>query len=110
MAALRPIAGQHLLDEKKKKRVWSEELLAWGAFSSDPSDFDEFLIWCSVSPGDRIQVQDENEKMIHTVVKISREMSDNKHVWSFKLINPYGSVSTLKISESDIFRKAWGAI
>ena len=56
MAVLRPIAKEHLKKHNVKSRVWSDELGSWGLFSKDANDLDEFIIWCSLEPGDRLAV------------------------------------------------------
>lgn len=111
MDVLRPIAVQQLKkDLTKKKRIWSEELEAWGFFASEEvTQQDMFLLWCSVSPGDRLvfKLDEEKEPQVSTVVGIWRESEFDKPVWIYRLIDQSGRLVRISIDENELFRQAF---
>ena len=111
MSVLRPIASEQLKDSFRKSRIWSTELEAWGFFGSDGgNERDAFLLWCSVSPGDRILLNLSGVLEVHTVVGIWKENSVGVSRWTFKMINPSGVLSDVEVEEQDLFKQAWGML
>lgn len=110
MAVLRPIATEKLQKcPDKKKRIWSEELEAWGFFvSEEVTQQDMFLLWCSVSPGDRLvfKLDEEKEPQISTVVGVWRETEIDKSSWIYRLIDQSGRIVRISIDESELFKQA----
>jgi len=105
MDVMRPIAAQQLRDPQNKARVWSNNIEAWGWFSSDgPTEIDEFLVWCSISPGDRILISISNLKSeVCVVVGVWKE----EYSWIFRLINQTGRIVDISIQEQCLFKSAW---
>jgi len=111
MSVLRPIALKQLKDPEKKSRIWSSELEAWGFFSKEgPSKRDAFLLWCSISPGDRIMLDFFGHHDVHTVIGIWQKKSIGASRWTFKMINSAGAVNDFDVEEGELFRQAWGLL
>jgi hypothetical protein len=110
MNILRPIAQEKLRkDASKKKRIWSDDLEAWGFFAIDEvTKQDIFLLWCSAAPGDRLIVNDDqgNKKMT-TIVGVWKNTIEGINWWIFKLIDQFGVILDLKIKENELFMQAW---
>ena len=111
MGVLRPIAHDQLKkDPTKKKRIWSDELEAWGFFAEgEITKNDIFLLWCSITPGDRLafKLDGENNRQVSTVVGIWQEANSEKSSWIFRLIDQAGRIVKISVDESELFRQAW---
>jgi len=115
MKVLRPIAQERLKKSPdKKKRIWSDSLEAWGFFAAGGvTDDDEFLLWCSVSPGDRLAIRFENEasSKISTVVGIWREVGyDGNAQWVYRLFDESGRLLHVNVDERKFFQQAWNSL
>ena len=105
MDVLRPIAAQQLKrNPEKKKRVWSEDLEAWGFFAEDEvTKNDVFLLWCSVTPGDRLvlKLDEENEPQVSTIVGIWKEPNTQEATWTYRLIDQLGRLAKIDVNEKN---------
>jgi len=109
MDVLRPLAAEELQKNSfKKKRIWSEELEAWGFFVEEVTQHDMFLLWCSVSPGDRLVFKLDKEKapQMSTVVGVWKESDAHKSAWIYRLIDQTGRLVKISVDENDLFRQA----
>ena len=108
MEVLRSIASDTLKDQKLKSRVWSDHLFSWGFFAGEEStEDDEFFIWCSIQPGDRIFLLNDNaEKAILTVISVNRSTSsvDKQTIWVMRCADNNLRTSDFSVKESDLFR------
>ncbi len=115
MDVLRPIAIEQLRkDPSKKKRVWSDELEAWGFFVYENEityQRDMFLLWCSIAPGDRLILNlnptEGKELQISTVVGVWRADDVDKPSWAFRLIDQFGRLVRIDVDENELFRQAF---
>ena len=111
MEVLRPIAQQQLKKSpEKKKRIWSENLEAWGFFAEDEiTKNDVFLLWCSVSPGDRLvfKLDEEKEPQVSTIVGIWKEPDTPEPTWTYRLIDQTGRLVRISVNENELFREGW---
>lgn len=103
MDVLRPIACNLLKNKVMKDRVWSDSLYAWGFFADSPTQIDEFIVWCSVTPGDRIRLDHGD---VCTVIGVWKEKSKNAPLWSIKMINQEGRIVSVEVAEHDLFHSA----
>lgn len=108
MKALRPFAESQLRNSKNKIRVWSDHYSAWGFFCDQISMFDEFLVWCSIKPGDRILLDPfRHQEEIFTVVKIWRDEEVREvPLWVFRLLGSNSKIFDIKIKEKELFAEA----
>lgn len=113
MEVLRPIAMQQLKDYKKKARIWSDSQEAWGFFANDVSEDDAFLLWCSISPGDRLIFCTLNKEVdstaVHnnyTVIGVWKKVLLNQPTWIIKVIGYTGQTINIEIEEQKLFRIA----
>jgi hypothetical protein len=109
MSVLFSVAQQELKKESNKKRVWSDVYESWGFFSKDITMFDEFLLWCSINPGDRITLDDPQVsiKNIYTVVGIQRDDEVKESpIWIFKLLGSNCDLLDIKVKEKELFLEA----
>lgn len=110
MEVLRPIAAKQLKDPSVKKRIWSEELEAWGFFANEEvTQYDTFLLWCSVTPGDRLVLKLDEEKtpQVSTIVGIWKESDSIKSSWIYRLIDQSGRLIRISVDENQLFRQAF---
>jgi hypothetical protein len=104
MSVLRPIAENQLKEKNQKTRIWSDDLGAWGFFIEDITMKDEFLLWCSVSPGDRITL---NCKDVYTVVGVWRdEAIKEKPAWIYRMMGRNGRTVDVNVKEKELFLEA----
>ena len=106
LSVLRPIAAQILKNDKKKCRVWSENLNAWGFFHEIKNDEDSFLVWCSIVPGDRMYFQQPNEG-VHTLIAVWKQKDMERPAWTFKFLNSNGNLLDVHIDETTLFKSGW---
>lgn len=106
MSLLKEMAASQL--KTSKNRVWSEEYAAWGFFADDITMFDEFLLWCSISPGDRITLDaPKSVKDFFVVVDIKRDIEIKESpIWVFKLLGPETGILDVKVKEKELFLEA----
>lgn len=109
MDVLRPLAAGELQKNPfKKKRIWSEELEAWGFFAEEEvTQHDMFLLWCSISPGDRLvfKLDEEKEPQVSTVVGVWKESDRGKSSWIYRLIDQTGRLVRISVDENELFRQ-----
>ena len=104
MSVLRPIAENQLKENNQKARIWSEDLDAWGFFIEDITMKDEFLLWCSVTPGDRITL---NRKDIYTIVGVWRdEKIKDIPSWIYRMMGQNGRTVDVNVKEKELFSEA----
>lgn len=109
MAVLKPIVAEQMRkNPTRKKRVWSDEYESWGFFEGDATMLDELLLWCSISPGDRITLDHPGLiKNFFTVVDIKRDTEVRESpLWIFKLLGPNSSFLDVKVKEKELFAEA----
>ena len=114
MNVVRAIAKDVIKNESKKKRIWSEAYAAWGYYMQDDvSDEDDYLIWCSIDVGDRIDMNSfgfSPPGEFGTVISLRRETPDDVPVWFMKILRPDGKIVELRMKEQEIFKIGWRAI
>ena len=104
MAALRPIAADQLKNVDQKNRIWSDKLNAWGFFHDEITMKDEFLLWCSIEPGDMITL---NLKDIYTVVGVWRDdVVKEKPIWIYRMMGQSGRTVDINVVERELFSEA----
>ena len=109
---LRSTAAQVLAqNQEKKKRIWSQEIEAWGFFSLEEiTKEDTFLLICSVTPGDRLAYKFDAsmQPQIATVVGIWRQLEEKDiPVWVCQLIDPKEGLIHISVEEKELFYQAW---
>ena len=109
MEVLRPIALERLKNHEQKARIWSSELEAWGFFSGSVSEDDTFLLWCAITPGDRIAFDGitNGNLDIRTVIGIWKKTLATKSIWTLKMINQSCQLLDISIEETVLFHSAW---
>jgi hypothetical protein len=105
MSALRPMAEMQLKNPTHKSRVWSDLYEAWGFFNKEITNSDEFLLWCSISPGDRITLDRPDQiKDFFTVIGIWRDEEEKESsTWVFRLMGSNYSLLDIKVKEKQMF-------
>lgn len=104
MSVLRPIANDQLIMREQKDRIWSDDHGAWGFFVEDITMKDEFLLWCSVTPGDRITL---NTKDFYTIVGVWRDISIREApTWIYRLMGQNGRTVDVNVKEKELFLEA----
>lgn len=108
MKVLRPMAAACLNNPSCKNKVWSDAYESWGFFGEDATMFDEFVLWCSIRPGDRITLDPPKLiKEFFTVVDIKRDIEVRESpIWIFKLLGPNSSFLDVKVKEKELFAEA----
>lgn len=108
MNVLRPLAASKLKNSYDKNRIWSTHYECWGFFDDDITMLDEFLLWCSIKPGDRILLDSfQQNKEIFTVVKIWKDQEIREApLWIFRLLGPHSKIFDVKIKEKELFVEA----
>lgn len=102
ISVLRPLADEQLALKEKRTRVWNEARGSWGFYAPDANDDDAFLVWSSLTPGDRLFL-DETQC---TVVAIRRETVRGTVRLGFKLLTATGSIVDVFVEENDLFKIA----
>lgn len=108
MSVLRPLAAAQLKNSSHKNRVWSDDYESWGFFGERVTNFDEFLLWCSVSPGDRLTLDPSNNiKDFFTVVGVWQDKEEKEvPVWIFRLMGSNYNFLDVKVKEKNLFTEA----
>ena len=108
MSLLQSLAAAKLKDSYDKTRIWSDHYNSWGFFSIDITMLDEFLLWCSIKPGDRILLDPtQQNKEIFTVVKIWKDQEVREiPLWTFRLLGPQSKIFDVKVKEKELFVEA----
>lgn len=107
MNILRPLANLQLQIAKNKDRVWSDHYFAWGFFCNEASMFDEFLVWCSIIPGDRLLLNYYGNDEIFTVVNIKRDQELRESpLLVYQLLGSNFKMFDIKVKEKELFAEA----
>lgn len=106
------LASEKIKDPQVRNRIWCPTTESWGFFHDDEkepmTEIDEFLIWCSIKQGDRMQVYDENlGKTYAVILRVWEERVEEISYVKLSLVDYRCVPFEMWREESKLFAIAW---